>query len=630
MRTPTALGSQLALPTSLRGWMPLVAFVCLLLLGCGCGDHLAAGSLPAPQSDAGTDDGADDGADDGIDDGNDAGTDDGTDGGSDDGTDGGSTPPPAQAPTITSVTNPSPGLGAGPSVFPTCLPANMLILGTNFDPAATVLLYLQAGGPSSLYATGTLGSLVRTGNTLLEGSCPPDPTPGTLLVVVRVTNPDLQFAEAVVTFTDTMVQTAVNLGVDLVANVDAKVAIDPSNPLRIAVCARAEALGTGLSIRVALALGSGAGLAAPTLIGPVQDLLTDLAERREPCVAYDGFGRLHLAYVVRVLGLVDTLVLLHSEDHGATWSTPVVVAVGLAGQIEGIDLVCGPHPSGGQCCVVTWVDTIARNVLCSCWQSAGLLTPLLSLASTVLVDELLDLQAVAHARACISPTGAVTVVWVRLGTGILIPVAPTLACATDFDGLGIGLGFGGTVAIGPAELGLATVVGASPEFGATAAAEIVCVPVGPLAGRLVLVQTRALAGQRDCVSRTSDDGGLTWSLEVAVHGPNVADQFQPCICVDRLTGGLVCMVADTSADLFGLAVRRLCYASSDGIVWGPSLSISAGASLCVAGDGDILEYGVRCGIAIHGGCGWAAWPDNSDLGSGPVDCLAAPFQLAFP
>ena len=541
---------------------------------------------------------------------------------------GGGVPPAVQAPAITAVVNPEPLLGSGPDVFPSCVPASMRIEGAGFAAGATVLIYRTADGPSVTVGSGQLQPMSVLDPGTIEGECPADPNvDGLVAVTVRVTNPDAQFAEHGAWFRDTGILPGIDISLDVTSNVDPCVAIHPMDSSRVVLCARAEALGLGLSTRVLLARTAGGALQSVVRLGPLEDALADLAERRDPCVAYDAFGRLYLAYVVRTIGLVDTLVLLHSEDDGATWSSPILVAAGLAGQIEGVDLVCGPHPAGGQCALLAWADTVAHDVLCSAWHVATPLAVPLLTGGPHKVDGLLDVRGVAYARAAIAASGAVTVAWVRLAATLPLPTPADLVCATDPDGVGVGaLGFGATVVIGPAELGLATPIAASPDLGATAAPELVCVRTG--------AHARSVAGTVDCRVRISDDAGATWSPDVALDGTAGGDRFQPRLATDPLTGALHCCYADTSLDVASIEVRRMLCSSVDGLTWGPPVALSVGVSTCAPGDGDTIEYGVRCGMAVVGECGWAAWPDNSgsagDAGGGAMECYACPFQVATP
>jgi hypothetical protein len=138
-----------------------------------------------------------------------------------------------------------------------------------------------------------------------------------------------------------------------------------------------------------------------------------------------------------------------------------------------------------------------------------------------------------------------------------------------------------------------------------------------------------VAGQADCVVRTSDTLGATWSAEVVVHGSSSADQHLPSIAVDALTGVVLLAYFDAGDDPLGLSVVRRSCASDDGLTWSAPLTLSAVATVATPGGAETDDVLVHAGLALHGGCAAAAWCDNGDREGINPDGAGASFDVVL-
>jgi hypothetical protein len=608
----------------------MIAIACfsMSVAACGCtGDDGSGVSAAAPSGGAGGGGGATGGGTSGGGGTGGGGTGGGGTGGGGTGGGTGTTPPPQ----ITGVSNLRPILGAPPNAFLARHATTMRIDGTGFDAAATVLVYVTAAGPSDPVGTGVLGTPSVTA-VRIEGSSPIDASLVALStpVTVRVTNPDGQLAEASVEFRALGALAPTDVSVSVGAEIQPSVCIDPLDPLHVAVVAQAGASVGSLSTSIRLQVSVDGGLNVVThVLGALEDGFSLLAQRSDPCAAFDAFGNLFLCYRVRVLGTLDAIVLLQSGDGGSTWLGPLpTLGIGLAGTLGAPRLCTGPLATGpGQACCIAWTNDLLDDVVVCGGVTLGLGLLVSAPLVPIVVDDapllpILPDVPCAFPSPCILPDGSLVLSWLEDAS------PDTIRCDRDADGLfGLGAGFGADVLVGTTAAGLGVLLPSCPDFGAVGAPLLDCIRAGSQSGRLVLAYVQASAGQTDCVCRTSDDGGATWSVEVLVHGSSSADQHLPALATDAVTGAVVITYFDASADPFELLVERRSCASADGISWTTPLVISAGASLAAAGGADTDDYLVRAGVAVHAGLAYGAWCDNSNADGENPDGAGGAFDI---
>jgi hypothetical protein len=391
-------------------------------------------------------------------------------------------------------------------------------------------------------------------------------------------------------------------------DVEATVAVNPTNPLNVVVVAQA----LSSQLRRGVSFDGGVTWTRSTILSGVACC--------SPQMTFDGFGNLFLVFINTAVNEVDIVL---STDGGQTFGAPVTVGTGSVDQpsvAAGAGSVWVSWSVGGSIVVrgapVTGLGT---------WGPFGA-----QVAPPTATGSFGDIA--------VGPGGKVTVTYQSPTTG---QGPATIYSNTDADGLGAG-GFGARVTVTTTNVGGFDFIPAQPGRSIDAEANLAYDRSGGAHnGRLHLVYTEETVNENndtEILVRYSDDSGTTWSAPVRVNddavGP-IRSQFNPRLAVDQLTGnvgvtwydarndGGVPGSGSTNAIPNDDAMYYGSVSNDGGASFAPNVQISDNVSNAAAA-GSSLDYGDYSWCDFAGGSLQAAWADNSNsTGDNPDGTLHA-------
>lgn len=401
----------------------------------------------------------------------------------------------------------------------------------------------------------------------------------------------------------------VNISQRTGSQAEAAIAVDPTNPLRLAAFSNEEAAVPG--VFAAYSTNGGATWTGRDIGDGHDGLLPACCDTQ---AVFDRFGNLFVTYA----GFTAGLTVLQSIDGGKTFST-----------LTSIDLT---DPDVDQPSIAVGLNSVWISFTNGSDQVVASGATVTGLGQ---VSAFSPLQTVPGASGnfgdvVVGPLGQVTVIYQAPGA----PIGPgTIFVAVDQDGLGAG-GFTSPILFSTTNVGTAdtSVPGNSNNQGIDAEANLAW-DLG--SGRLYAVYTDAAAvgsPNTDIFVRTSTTSGVTWSAPVKVNDDaTTGSQFLPSIAVDSSTGNIAVAWYDTRNDQTGGTPNHnaqlfATFSIDGGTSFLPNVQVSTGTSNSAAsgfsnekGYGDfILDKGAFFQGVFH-----PIWADNSNsTGNNPQGALS--------
>ena len=398
-----------------------------------------------------------------------------------------------------------------------------------------------------------------------------------------------------------------NVSQEAGSQVEATVAIDPTNPARIFALGRDE---TGNLISARSSDGGTTWIHAKVGTGTGSSGLP--AGWGNTSVAWDDYGNLFVTY----LGTIPTthVIFAVSTDGGATFTA----ATDLAPTADQPVVAAG----GG----AVWVTYNISNVN---YVKGAAVTGLGQVGAFGNAETVTGANGYGFGDIAVSSTGAVMVAF-----GPATAPPGQVLVSRDPDGLGPA-GFDAVpISAAPTQVGGFTFVPAAPQWGIDSEAHLAWDHSrGAHNGRVYLSYLDSSTldpADTNLYVAHSDDGGTTWSLPVKVNDDTGnATQMMPSLALDQATGALAATWFDTRDDASRLSVRYYSSVSVDGgLTWSANQALSPGSSNQSGAtpppptrDTDFGDY---TGSTFLGGRLVTAWPDNSNsTGDNPAGAGAS-------
>jgi hypothetical protein len=390
---------------------------------------------------------------------------------------------------------------------------------------------------------------------------------------------------------------------------ESAVAINPNNPLQIAVFTNGIAGDAGLPLsfssdggqtwtRTVFATGAGPG-------GDGRPVACC-----DPTLSWDNFGNLFVGYLQRTPRTIELYV---TSDMGANFTNLGPVDTGAAGSLDQPTVVAGVNSVW-----VTWRD-----------DSGGIAARGRSVTGALTFGAWGAEQDISttgnFGDIAIGPTGQVMVVY-QTPTGNQGP--SNIIVHTDADGLGAG-GFGAGVTVATTNVGGFDFLPAQPGRSVDAESGLAWDRSGGAHdGRVYLVYTIENPDESndfDVVVRFSDDDGANWSAPVQVNNDaGTNSQMLPKIAVDQTNGDVAVTFYDargdtgggpSATDIDGTAnddVTLFATWSTDGgVTWAANVAV-ADAPTDGYNTNGTQELGDFTGLAFHAGVAYPSWADDSN------------------
>ena len=403
-----------------------------------------------------------------------------------------------------------------------------------------------------------------------------------------------------------------------------QIAINPLNPSEIVIVGDS---GTNSSTDILFYISEDGGTSwTQKALGASQDGISFGFTRSEPSVAFDGYGNIHVGYVVENIAAIYAF----TGDGGDTFITQ---------SFDDDGFIPRPHLTVGPSSVVADVDnqvwlTFERErqfgetfqffdrfaVVTGTVFGEGI-APVLNTQSVVFGDTSFEY----FAYPAVDTNGGLTIVRQRAfstssGTN-------TIILNRDVNGIGNGVVLGNDM----------TVVTTNSQIRESFAADVSNSAIGASAqiaydrsggqfdGRLYLVYVNESpdeSDQADVFLKYSDNHGTNWSPPIRINDVTTGTQFLPSLSVDPILGLVVVGWYDTRNDIAGSGtdtnsqssneVQYFIASSSDGgVTFSPNVIVSDGVSSDNRNptfDG----FGANTAVTAYDGDAYVAWADNSN------------------
>ena len=406
--------------------------------------------------------------------------------------------------------------------------------------------------------------------------------------------------------------------------INTQIAVNPLNPNEIVIVGDEGQSGSN-DLLFYISEDGGASWTQKAL-GFAQDGIGSSTDRTEGSVAFDGYGNIHVGYVIEDVAAVYAF----TGDGGDNFITQSF-------QEDFFVFRPRPHLTVGPSCSASTIDnqvwlTFERErqpgesfqfdfrfaVVTGTVFGAGI-APILSTESTVFGDTFDEY----FAYPAIDPNGGLTVVRqlsTSGGTSVLLN--------RDANGIvnGVTLGSDRTIVSTNASITETyTPVSGFPDFGSNAQIAYDR-SNGPHRGRLYLVYVNELpdeSNDSNIFLRYSDNNGTTFSSAIRINDDSTAfAQFLPSLSVDPVLGLVVVGWYDARNDVAGSGtdtdnfsnseVQYYLASSSDGgATFSPNVLVSDGVSSDYRSS-SFNSFGANTAVIAYDGDAYVAWADNSN------------------
>jgi hypothetical protein len=390
---------------------------------------------------------------------------------------------------------------------------------------------------------------------------------------------------------------------------ESAVAINPNNPLEIAVMTNGIAGDAGLPLSFSTDGGqTWTRTVFATGVGPGGDGRPTAC--CDPTLSWDDHGNLFVGYLQRNPRTIELYV---TDDLGANFTNLGPVDTGAAGTLDQPTVVAAENAVW-----VTWRDD--SNGIAARGRSV---TGALTFGAWGAEQDVSNVGNFGD--IAIGPNGEVMVVY-QTPTGNEGP--SNIIVHTDADGLGAG-GFGAGVTVGATNVGGFDFLPAQPQRSVDAETGLAWDRTGGVNdGRVYLVYTDenpAESNDFDIFVRFSDDDGANWSPAVQVNddaGTN--SQMLPKIALDQTTGDIAVSFYDargdtgggpSATDIDGTANNDVTlfatWSLNGGATWAANVAVADAPTDGYDTNG-AQELGDYTGLAFHDGVFYPSWADNSN------------------